>query len=99
MKRWILGVLLVTGCKTAPSEDQCRQLLEHFVDLEFKKAGAADASGTATKADIASQKKAVSDAKAGEFIDFCVRRIAKERVECSLSAGDLDAVARCDETK
>jgi len=90
--------MLATGCKSAPSEDQCRQLLNYFVDLEFKKAGAA-ATSDAMKAEIASQKKAVSEAKEHEFIEFCTKRIAKERVECSLSAPDLDAVARCDETK
>jgi hypothetical protein len=98
MKRWILGgVLLATGCKTAPSEDQCRQLQDRLVDLEFKKAGA-----TATgpmKAEIAKQKQAVSNAIATDFLETCTKKISKNRIDCSLSADDLDAVAKCDEAK
>ena len=99
MKRWILaGMLLATGCKNAPSDDQCKQLLDHLVDLEFKKAGAA-ASNDAMKAEIAKQKQAVSDAKASEFIETCTKKTARTRVECALAAADLEAVAKCDEAK
>lgn len=99
MTRWILaGVLLATGCKNAPSEDQCKQLLVHLVDLEFKKAGAA-ASSDSMKAEIAKQKQAVSDAKASEFLDACINKTARSRVECALTAADLEAVAKCDEAK
>jgi len=99
MKPWIVvAVLLATGCKNAPSEDQCRQLLDHLVELEFKKAGAA-AVTDAMKAEIAKQRKAVSEAKAAEFVEACVKKTAKVRIECALTALDLDAVARCDEAK
>jgi hypothetical protein len=99
MTRWlVVGVLLATGCKNAPSEDQCKQLLDHLVDLEFKKAGAAAASD-AIKAEIAKQKQAVSEAKASDFVEACTKKTAKARVECALAAGDLDAVAKCDESK
>ncbi|HEY0481777.1 MAG TPA: hypothetical protein VGD37_29870 [Kofleriaceae bacterium] len=98
MKRWILGaVLLVVGCKNAPSEDQCKQLLDHLVDLEFKKAGAA--SGDAVKAELAKQKQAVSEAKATEFLEACTKKTPKARIECALSATDLEGVTKCDEVK
>ena len=98
MKRWILGAVLVaTGCKNAPSEDQCKQLLEHLVDLEFKKAGAA--SSDAVKAELAKQKQAVSEAKSVEFLEACAKKTAKGRVECALAAGDLDGVMKCDDVK
>jgi hypothetical protein len=100
MKRWLIaGMLLATGCKNAPSDDQCKQLLDHLVDLEFKKAGAAAASNDSLKAEIAKQKQAVSDAKSGEFLETCTRKTARTRVECALAAADLDAVAKCDEAK
>jgi hypothetical protein len=99
MNRWIIAVVLLgAGCKNAPSEDSCKQLLDHLIDLEFKKAG----SGTGTdamKADVAKQKAAIAEAKAAEFIDVCVNKTAKQRVECALAAGDLEAVAKCDEQK
>jgi hypothetical protein len=85
------------GCKNAPSEDQCKQLLDHLIDLEFKKAGA-----TATdsmKTEIAKQKKAVSEAKATEFVEACTKKTSKIRIDCALAAADLDAVAKCDEAK
>jgi len=98
MKRWILGAVLVaTGCKNAPSEDQCRQLLEHLVDLEIKKAGAA--SSDANKAELAKEKQAVSEAKSAEFLEACSKRTSRARVECVLAAGDLEGVMKCDEAK
>ncbi len=99
MKRWLLAaVVVLVGCKNAPSEDQCKKLLDHLVDLEFKKAGAATGSDE-VKAQIAKQKEAVSTAKSAEFIDVCVNKTAKDRIECALAAQDLDAVAKCDEQK
>ena len=98
MKRWILGVaLLATACKNAPSEDQCKQLLDHLVDLEFKKAGAA--SSDTAKADLAKQKQAVSDARSAEFLETCTKKTSKARIECALASGDLEGVAKCDEVK
>lgn len=97
MKRWIaVALLAVAGCKNAPSEDQCKQLLEHLVELEFKKAGATATDGM--KAELAKQKTAVAEAKP-EFITVCVEKTAKERVVCALAAKDLEAVAKCDEQK
>ncbi|MDB4962122.1 MAG: hypothetical protein JWP01_2121 [Myxococcales bacterium] len=99
MKRWILAAaFLAVGCKKGPSEEQCKQLLDHLVDLEFKKAGAGAASD-AMKADIAKQKEAVTAAKSAEFVSVCVEKHPKAQVECSLAAGDLDSVAKCGEQK
>jgi hypothetical protein len=102
MKRWILGAVLLgaglaAGCRNAPSEDQCKQLLDHLVDLEFKKAGAA--SSDAVKAELAKQKQAVSEAKATEFLESCTKKTARARIECALAAADLEGVAKCDEVK
>lgn len=99
MNRWIVAAMLLgAGCKNAPSEDSCKQLLEHLIDLEFKKAGASG-GGDALKADMAKQKAAIAEAKSAEFVDVCVNKTAKQRVECALAAGDLEAVAKCDEQK
>lgn len=99
MNRWIIAAMLLgAGCKNAPSEDSCKQLLDHLIDLEFKKAGSG--SGTdAMKSDIAKQKAAIAEAKTAEFVDVCVNKTAKQRVSCALEAGDLEAVAKCDEQK
>lgn len=99
MKRAMLvAIVLAVGCSKAPSEEQCKQLLDHLVDLEFKKAGAAGATD-AMKTEIAKQKQAVAAAKSVEFVDVCVSKTAKSRIDCALAATDLDAVAKCDEQK
>lgn len=96
MKRWMLLVVLATAaCGKGPSEGQCKQLLDHLVDLEFKKAGA-NATTDQQKSDLAKQKTAVVEAKQTEFMSVCVDKTAKTRVQCALAANDLDAVAKCD---
>src|SRR6476646_4280056 len=100
MRKVCLLVVLAIGCKNGPSEDQCKQLLDHLVDLEFKKAGAA-ASSDAMKADLAN-KKTVTDKVQNEFMEACSKKMSKGRVECALNANALDGdngVAKCDETK
>ena len=102
MKRaWVLLLLIAVGCKSGPSEDQCKKLLDHLVDLEFKKAGAA-ATSDAMKAEIAKNKTAITAAKTTEFIDTCTKKMAKSRVECALASNDVDGengVGKCDEAK
>lgn len=96
MKRWMLAaVLFAMGCQNGATVDQCSLLLDHLVDLEFKKAGVAEAN----KAELAKQKQAVSQAKATEFLETCSSKTSKTRIECAIAAPDLDAVARCDEAK
>lgn len=102
MKRGtVFAMLLVAACSKGPSDDQCKKLLTHLVDLEFKKAGAA-ASSDQMKAEIAKQKTAVTEAKSKEFLDTCTKKMSKSRVECALKASELEgdnSVAKCDESK
>ncbi len=95
----VAGAACLGGCKDAPSEEQCKQLLDHLVELEFKKAGTASSNDT-MKAEMVKQKKAVTEAKASEFIEACTTKTARARVECALSATDIDkGVAACDQSK
>jgi len=96
MKRWLAVCLLVGACGKGPSEDQCKQLLDHLVDLEFKKAGAA-ATADNQRAELTKQKTAVTEVKSSEFVEACMDKTARDRVECAIAATDLDAVAKCDE--
>lgn len=104
-RAWCLAIatmLVISGlpgCTSGPSEAQCKQLLEHLVDLEFAKAGAGS-NNTANKADTAKSKAAVIDAKSGEFLSTCKNKMARSRVECALAATSLEGesgVAKCDE--
>ena len=105
MTRWTLVAALAAacwlgGCKDAPSDDQCKQLLDHLVDLEFKRAGTAATSNDTMKAEMTKQRKAVTEAKSAEFLEACTTKTARARVECALSATDIDkGVAACDQTK
>lgn len=100
MKRWLVVAALAAGaCSKGPSEDQCKQLLEHLIDLEFKKGGAASAPTDAMKTELARQKAAVLETRTPEFMAACVDKTHRDRVECALAAGDLAAVQKCDEAK
>jgi hypothetical protein len=94
----VLALLVVGACSKGPSDDQCKRLLDHIVDLEFKNAGA-QATSDQLKAEIAKQKTAVTEAKSKEFLDTCKKKMAKSRVECALNASDPDTMAKCDEAK
>ena len=101
MKCAALALLLALGCKNGPSQDQCKQLLDHLVDLEFKKAGAA-ASSDAMKQELAKSKVAVTEAKTTEFMEVCEKKTTRTRVECALATNELDGesgVGKCDESK
>lgn len=93
-----IACVLAAACSKGPSDDQCKTLLDHLVDLEFKKAGAG-ATTEAMKSELAKQKQAVTDAKSAEFIETCQKKTSKDRVECALAASDIDGVAKCDESK
>ncbi len=96
MTRWILLLALVVGgCRKAPSEDQGKELLDHLLDLEFKKAGAS-ATNDAMKTEIGKQKQTVSDKVGADFLKACTDKTTRARVECALAASDVDAVGKCD---
>jgi hypothetical protein len=100
MMRWLVIAALAAGaCSKGPSEDQCRQFLEHLIDLEFKKGGAAALASDGMKADLAKQKAAVIEDKAKEFMATCKDKTRRDRVVCALAAADLSAVQKCDEAK
>lgn len=93
--RWLLVATLCAGCGKTPSDEQCKQLLDHLVDLEFKRAGSS-ASDDSQKQDLAKQKDKVVEAKTSEFMAQCTQKTARDRVECALAATDLEAVGKCD---
>ncbi len=97
----VVLLVLAAGCKSGPSKDDCKQLLDHLVDLEFKKAGAA-ASSDAMKAEIVKAKGQVTSNVADTFMKTCTDKMTKSRVTCALAASDLDGeggVAKCDDAK
>lgn len=90
------GLVLVAACNKGPSEDQCKQLLDHVIDLEFTKAGAS-ASTDQLKAELTKQKAAVVASSQAEFMTTCTEKTAPTRITCALAATNLDAVAKCDD--
>ena len=54
------------------------------------------------KAEIAKSKTKVTEAKTGDFVDTCTKKMTRSRVECALAANQLDGdngVGKCDEAK
>jgi hypothetical protein len=102
MKRaWLVALVFAAACGNAPSDDDCKKFLDHLVDLEFKKAGAA-ATTDAMKQEITKQKNTVTQAKSAEFLDVCKKKMSKARVKCALAATELDGdngIGKCDEAK
>jgi hypothetical protein len=96
MKSWIAALALCAACTKGASQEQCTQLLDHLVDLEFRHVGAT-LQTVQQQSDLAEMKAAVQKAKSPEFLTACQDRTAKERVECALVAPDIAAVAKCDE--
>ena len=93
--------MIVAACGKGPSDDECKKFLDHLVDLEFKKAGAA-ATTDAMKQEIAKQKNTVTEGKRAEFMDVCKKKMSKARVQCAIAATELDGdngVGKCDEAK
>lgn len=89
-----LLALALAGCNKSPSEEQCRALLEHLVNLEIKRAGAVAAD--AQKGELEKLQASVVESKLGEYMPACLEKTARTHVECALAASDLDGVAKCD---
>lgn len=82
------ALLLLAGaaCGNAPSKGECEKLLEHLVELEAAAAGGG-AMPADQKAELEQQKKKVQ----GEVgLDFCLKEMSVDQVECGLKARSLD---------
>ena len=86
------------ACNKGPSNEQCEQYLDHSVDLEINAAGAKNLTPE-MKADLAKQKKTISDAARTAFMDMCSKKAPKKLIECGIAAKTLDELAKCDDTK
>ena len=99
MIRWLLVPALCIGCGKTPSDEQCKQLLDHLVKLEFDRAGAKDGGkekADSQKIELGKQRDKVVEAKTTEFMAQCTKKTARDRVECALAATTLEEVAACD---
>ena len=88
-------VLLIAACSSAPSTEQCTKSLEHLVELEIQSAGTKGMSEE-MKTDLQKQKASISDTYRQQFMEACLNKTPKDVVECTISAADLAAAAKCD---
>ena len=101
MKRVAVALLMVVACKNGPSQDQCKQLLDHLVDLEFKKAR----RGCLERRDEGGDREEQGRGHRSEddrVHGHLQKKMTKSRVDCALAANDLDGengVGKCDESK
>nr|HEX4315690.1 hypothetical protein [Kofleriaceae bacterium] len=106
--RWFvaLGLTVFAGCSQAPSEDQCKRLLDHVVELELKQIGGSGGGLPAEATDaFAKMKLSVGNLSSSSFLDGCTTKVSKARVECALEAtsvecpdgkSDCGSLADCD---
>jgi hypothetical protein len=84
-------VVSASGCGKAPSDDQCKRLLDHIVDLELTKAGATPAEGSAgVKAGVDQLRAKVTEVRAPEFMEACLAKTSRARVECGIAATTVE---------
>ncbi|MCE9580538.1 MAG: hypothetical protein K8W52_45885 [Deltaproteobacteria bacterium] len=97
----LIGLLVLapfTACGGGPSQDSCEQLLDHLIDLELQKGGAKTITDQ-MKADLAKQKKQLTEYVHEKYMASCIKKTASGLVECGLAAKNEDELAKCDEVK
>lgn len=82
-----LFLAVAAACGNAPSKGDCEKLLEHLVELEAAAGGAAVADPKAAKGELDQQKKKVRESVG---LDFCLKELSKDQLECGLKAKSLD---------
>ena len=97
-----MALVLAVGCKNGPSEDQCKQLMDHLVDLEFKQGGANAPVGDAAKREQVKSKAELTTKRGADFVTMCTKSMTRSRVVCALAASDMsgeNGLGKCDEAK
>jgi hypothetical protein len=97
MRLLLAAVLLAAGCGNAPSAEQCKQALDHLLELEVDQAGGGKGLTEEMKADLEKQKANVSEALRTQFMDACVKKTSGDIVECVNKAKTLVEAGNCDE--
>lgn len=81
----LVAALAGTGCAKKPSEDQCEQFADHFVNLLAESRGKPDA-----------RIKKLAQNQRQELVDVCVSEGSVKEVECVLAQTSvLDVEAHC----
>ncbi len=84
------------GCSDAPSEAECRKLLNHYIEIEANSAGVGGLKGElAGEADKV--KKRVVDGISEDFMQSCLKNLSKSQLTCGLKAKNADQLASCDD--
>jgi hypothetical protein len=97
MRLLLACVLLAAGCSNAPSGEQCKQALDHLLELEVDQAGGNKGLTEEMKADLVKQKANVSEALRSQFMEACVKKTPRDVVECVNKAKTIDDAGKCDE--
>jgi len=94
----IFAVLLISlaGCSDAPTEAECKKLMEHLIEVEQNAAG-----GSAVSPELADDAKAVKKRVLGyleeDFMKSCKKSLPKGQLECGMKATKPSDLAACDE--
>jgi len=80
---------LATACSDKPSNAECKKLLEHTIELEFRESGS-------VPADLDKQIATIAATANSEFMEQCLGELPRTRVLCGIEAKNKAAQQKCD---
>lgn len=94
----VIATMLACGGvqRAVPSPDQCNELFEHLVDLEWLETANGQFFGDGYGEARFEHKKELRRAHGESFKRSCTEQTSAVHVTCALATEDLDAALRCD---
>lgn len=80
-----------TGCGSTVTEEECRQLLDHYTDKQIDQARPSTNKRGRIELRMEAQKKASVDP---EF-QRCSAAVSRRQFECAMAAASADQIERC----
>jgi len=87
----VTTAVLVSGCRRAPSSEECNQLLDHYVELLVNSDRPGTNAGELHKLQTLARQKATLDPAFAE----CSKRVSRSALECAMSATNADKLEQC----
>lgn len=86
-----LGANTLSGCSEPPSQKECFELLDHYVELLIR----SDSPGTPPPDRLRLQNEARTKADRDPAFAECSRRVSRRQFECAMQAQSPDGLERC----
>jgi hypothetical protein len=83
--------LLLTGCGKRLQSDECRMLLDHYVELLLRDDRPKSSAGEILRLQQEARKKAEQDPA---FLE-CPERVSRRSYDCAMAADDANRLEQC----